>query len=269
MTPSCWEPSPTRPPSGSKKAELIERLTMRTRSRTCSTRSPRAQSRPPRPRRSKPAAISASRTCSCTSSEPRRPRGQPVFSELAPTMEAGPRRLGPRALFDSRPDRLRGLVPLPTGKEDGVERLRGLRTAGPRSAACQSSGSARPTGAASARRRMRGGGRRRAHRQLARGRGRRRLATSSSVPIATSCTWSWTTRPRPLPPVGREADRVRPPPRRARPGPWAVHLGPWQRHNQRQGAVRTQHRAPAAPIASSALPRLTSPARTCCRWSWR
>ena len=83
------------------------------------------------------------------------PEGSPVFSELAPAMEAQLRRLGPRALFDSRPDRLRGLAPLPTGKEDGVERLR---------AACEPLGrdqglvvglSEVDRGAASARRRMR------------------------------------------------------------------------------------------------------------------
>ena len=83
------------------------------------------------------------------------PEGSPVFSELAPAMEAQLRRLGPRALFDSRPDRLRGLAPLPAGKEDGVERLR---------AACEPLGrdqdlvvglSEVDRGAASARRRMR------------------------------------------------------------------------------------------------------------------
>ena len=83
------------------------------------------------------------------------PEGSPVFSELAPAMEAQLRRLGPRALFDSRPDRLRGLAPLPSGKEDGVERLR---------AACEPLGrdqdlvvglSEVDRGAASARRRMR------------------------------------------------------------------------------------------------------------------
>ena len=102
------------------------------------------------------------------------PEGSPVFSELAPTMEAQLRRLGPRALFDSRPDRLRGLVPLPTGKEDGVERLR---------AACEPLGrdqrlviglSEADCGAATPPHAR--GGRRRAHRQLARRRGRRRLA---------------------------------------------------------------------------------------------
>ena len=83
------------------------------------------------------------------------PEGSPVFSELAPAMEAQLRRLGPRALFDSRPDRLRGLAPLPAGKKDGVERLR---------AACEPLGrdqglviglSEVDRSAASARRRMR------------------------------------------------------------------------------------------------------------------
>ena len=83
------------------------------------------------------------------------PEGSPVFSELAPAMEVQLRRLGPRALFDSRPDRLRGLAPLPSGKDNGVERLR---------AACEPLGrdqdlviglSEVDRGAASARRRMR------------------------------------------------------------------------------------------------------------------
>jgi GAF domain-containing protein len=83
------------------------------------------------------------------------PEGSPVFSELAPTMESQLRRLGPRALFDSRPDRLRGLAPLPPGKEDGVERLRAASEPLGRDQGLVVGLSEVDRGAASARRRMR------------------------------------------------------------------------------------------------------------------
>src|SRR5262245_13714027 len=79
----------------------------------------------------------------------------PAPSELAGPLEAELRRLGSRALFDSRPDRVRALVPLPNGNGGGVERLR---------EACEPLGheaglviglSEADRGAASARRRMR------------------------------------------------------------------------------------------------------------------
>ena len=86
---------------------------------------------------------------------PRRAMAGPAWPELAGRLEAELRRLGPRAFFDSRPDRVRALAPLPTGKAEAVERLR---------AACEPLGrdeglvvglSEVDRGAASARRRMR------------------------------------------------------------------------------------------------------------------
>jgi GAF domain-containing protein len=79
----------------------------------------------------------------------------PSWPELATQLEARLRRLCPRALFDSRHDRVRALAPLTNGVDDAVERLR---------AACQPLGREQgliiglsdvDRGAASARRRMR------------------------------------------------------------------------------------------------------------------
>jgi GAF domain-containing protein len=50
--------------------------------------------------------------------------GTVTWPELATRVEAQMRRLSPRAFFDSRHDRLRALVPLPTGNAEAVERLR-------------------------------------------------------------------------------------------------------------------------------------------------
>jgi GAF domain-containing protein len=55
---------------------------------------------------------------------PGSPNGSPVWQELAAELEASVRRLGPRALFETQPDHVRGLAPLPEGRSDGVERLR-------------------------------------------------------------------------------------------------------------------------------------------------
>jgi len=86
---------------------------------------------------------------------PRAPEGGPAWPELAARLEAQLRRLGSRAFFDARPDRVRALVQLPTGRAEGIERLR---------AACEPLGQEQglvvglsevDRGAASARRRMR------------------------------------------------------------------------------------------------------------------
>jgi GAF domain-containing protein len=55
---------------------------------------------------------------------PRAPEGGSAWPELAARLEAQLRRLGSRALFDSRPDRVRALAQLPTGRSEGIERLR-------------------------------------------------------------------------------------------------------------------------------------------------
>ena len=81
--------------------------------------------------------------------------GGPAFSELAPALEGQLRRLGPRALFDSRPDRLRVLTPLPSGKADPVERLRAVCEPLGRGQGLVIGLSEVDRGAASARRRMR------------------------------------------------------------------------------------------------------------------
>ena len=47
-----------------------------------------------------------------------------AWPELAARLEARLRKLCPRALFDSRHDRVRALVPLPNGNGDGLEELR-------------------------------------------------------------------------------------------------------------------------------------------------
>ena len=86
---------------------------------------------------------------------PRAPDTAPTWPELATRFETRLRQLSPRALFDSRHDRVRALAPLPTGHAAAVERLR---------TACEPLGrdeglvvglSDVDRGAASARRRMR------------------------------------------------------------------------------------------------------------------
>ena len=86
---------------------------------------------------------------------PRASEGGPPWPELAARLETRLRRLYPRAFFDSRHDRVRGLAPLPNGQSAVVERLR---------AACEELGredglvvglSEVDRGSASARRRMR------------------------------------------------------------------------------------------------------------------
>ena len=81
--------------------------------------------------------------------------GGTAWLELAARLESQLRRLGSRAVFDSRPDRVRALAQVPTGQADGIERLR---------AACEPIGlegalviglSEVDRGAATARRRMR------------------------------------------------------------------------------------------------------------------
>ena len=87
--------------------------------------------------------------------QPAPERTRASWPELATQLEARLRRLCPRALFDSRHDRVRALAPLTNGVDDAVERLR---------AACQPLGREQgliiglsdvDRGAASARRRMR------------------------------------------------------------------------------------------------------------------
>lgn len=86
---------------------------------------------------------------------PRADDSAPAWPELAARLETRLRRLYPRALFDSRHDRVRALAPLPNGQSAVVERLR---------AACEQLGREAglvvglgdvDSGAASARRRMR------------------------------------------------------------------------------------------------------------------
>ncbi len=86
---------------------------------------------------------------------PRAGDASPAWPELAARLETKLRRLYPRALFDSRHDRVRALAPLPAGKGATVEQVR---------AACEPLGreeglvvgvSDVDRGAASARRRMR------------------------------------------------------------------------------------------------------------------
>ena len=55
---------------------------------------------------------------------PRAGTGGPPWPELAARLETRLRRLYPRAFFDSRHDRVRGLAPLPNGQSAVVERLR-------------------------------------------------------------------------------------------------------------------------------------------------
>lgn len=55
---------------------------------------------------------------------PDAPQGNPSWPELAADLETHLRRLGPRAVFDSCPDHIRGLAPLRTGKAGDVEGLR-------------------------------------------------------------------------------------------------------------------------------------------------
>jgi GAF domain-containing protein/sugar diacid utilization regulator len=50
--------------------------------------------------------------------------GGPVWSELAAELETTLRRLGPRALFETQPDHVRGLAPLQGARTEAVEKLR-------------------------------------------------------------------------------------------------------------------------------------------------
>jgi GAF domain-containing protein len=77
------------------------------------------------------------------------------WPELAGSLEAKLRRLGSRALFDSRPDRVRGLAPVPGGGDEAIERVRAACEPLGRDAALVIGLSEPDRGAASARRRMR------------------------------------------------------------------------------------------------------------------
>ena len=125
---------------------------------------------------------------------PRAGDARPPGPELAARLEARLRRLYPRALFDSRHDRVRALAPLPTGEGAAIERVaRGMRAAGARGGAGGRPQRRRPRRderpAPDARSRRRG-----AHRPLAGRRGRGSLPTSSSGPTATWSTSSSTRR---------------------------------------------------------------------------
>ena len=86
----------------------------------------------------------------------RNPReGGPAWPELAARLEAQLRRLYPRALFDSRHDRVRALAPLPTAEAAAVERLRAACEPLVREEGLVVGLSDVDRGAASARRRMR------------------------------------------------------------------------------------------------------------------
>jgi GAF domain-containing protein len=110
---------------GLKKAELIERLTAENTVKDMFDALATG---------SVEAAEAKANEASCNLAQPHlflhveRPPGGPEdgpgWSGLANRLEAELRRIGSRALFDSRPDRLRALAPLPSGQADGVERLR-------------------------------------------------------------------------------------------------------------------------------------------------
>ena len=118
--------------------------------------------------------------------------GGPAFSELAPALEGQLRRLGPRALFDSRPDRLRVLTPLPSGKTDpssacGRPASRSAADRASSSALARSTEGRLPRDAGCARRPTPRASAARSWPRAA------RSHTSSSAPTATWCIWSWTT----------------------------------------------------------------------------
>ena len=167
---------------------------------------------------------------------------------LASTLETELRRIGSRAVCDSRPDRIRALAPLPNGQAQPVERLRAACEPIGRSGGLVIGLSEEDSGARQRPPPHPGGRRRRAHRQIA-GRGRRRglLRAARRLPLPGP--------PRagrraagPLPGVGGEAGGVRPSARRPPDrDPRAIPRVQGQHRRQRPSPLHPpQHGPPAA-----------------------